>query len=204
MPSKPLPHWLSDCVFKDPSQTEILLIQDGPAVQAARRVRDRLTQAVLPVGASIAEIKGARLDTVLDNEAVKSIIAALGVSIHLSYPPDRREFDMSKLRYGKLIIATKPTPAGRYIRDQVVSLLFRFNRPLLEGGYVFLCALESGPASKDADFEGRVMKPETRLLVPVRPGRSIRSTLARLVLSSGGKAASTKRSERNSRRPSSS
>ncbi|HVT12364.1 MAG TPA: hypothetical protein VHE55_08860 [Fimbriimonadaceae bacterium] len=172
MPLKPLPHRLSDCVVKDPSQTEILLIQDGPAVQAARRVRDRLTQAVLPVGASITKIKGARLDKLFDDETVKSIIAALGVGIHLSYPPAPGEFDMTRLRYGKLIIATKPTPAGRFIRDQIVSLLFRFNRPLLEGGHVYRCALDKRPEPNEA-FENRVMKPATRVLIPVRSGRSL-------------------------------
>lgn len=175
MPLKPLPCGLSDCVIKDSSQTEIFLVQAGPAVGAAKRMRDRLTQAVLPIDASIPKVKGASLDTLLDDEAVKSIIAALGVGILLPWM-DSSLLDMTRLRYGKLIIATKPTPIGRYIRDQVVSFLFRFNRPLLGGGLVYLCPLDKRTGD-DRDFEDRVMKPDTRHLIAVRPCRSIVATL---------------------------
>ena len=134
-----------------------------------------MTQAVLSIDASIPQVKGTRLDKLLDDESVKSIIAALGVGILLPHM-DSTLFDMTRLRYGKLVIATKPTPTGRYIRDQVVSLLFRFNRPLLDGGLVYLCPLDKRPGD-DKDFEDQVMKEDTRHLIPVRRYRSIAETL---------------------------
>jgi DNA gyrase subunit B len=176
---------LADCSEKDPEKAELFIVEGDSAGGNAKAARDRRFQAILPIKGKILNVEKARPDKALDNEEIKALISTIGTGIDLSFGRNGAEegkngkresnegFDLSRLRYHKIIILSDADVDGEHIRTLLLTFFYRYMRPLIEGGYVYLALppLFTIKAGKDDVYYAQTEEERDQILKELRKKR---------------------------------